>query len=147
MTRSSARSARPPGGRQWRRLAIALLAVLGLLIGLATPADAASITGSPVPNVTRLSNNALRLTWNGHTYTCYYGDLCLYRGGYQTYYACQTVTNTVETSGWEINNQYGSGGRTWFYGRNGAPSIYEDPGSPPYEIYWHYVGSIKTCTS
>ena len=130
-----------------RRLTAVLVAALALLLSLATPANAASITGSQVPGVTRLSNNALRLTWNGNTYTCYYGDLCLYRGGYQTYYACQTVTNTVDTAGWEINNQYGSGGRTWFYGRNGAPTIYEDPGTPPYEIYWHYVGSIKTCTS
>lgn len=132
--------------RRLLRLATVLGTALSLLLTLATPADAASITGPTIPGVTRLSNNALRLTWNGHTYTCYYGDLCLYRGGYQTYYACQTVTNTVETAGWEINNQYGSGGRTWYYGRNGAPTIYEDPGWPPSEIYWHYVGSIKTCT-
>jgi hypothetical protein len=120
------------------------IAALGLMLGLAAPASAATVNGGTL-TITHLSNNALQLNYNGHNYICYYGDLCIYRGQYQTYYVCQSVGNSYTADGWSVNNQFGSGGVARFIGRNGAPN-WNQPINTAYGIHWNNVKSITTCT-
>ncbi|MGI8667348.1 MAG: hypothetical protein ACR2N4_15210 [Jatrophihabitans sp.] len=125
-------------------MAVAFVGVLIAMFALAAPASAATVSGGRL-TITPLSNGALRLNYNGHSYTCYQGDLCLYRGGYQTYYVCQGVTNSVTSEGFSVNNQGGSGSTAKFIGRNGAANWNQAAGTA-YYIHWNYVKSFTTCT-
>jgi hypothetical protein len=126
------------------RMAAMIVAVLATLLGFAAPASAATVNGGTL-TVTHLSNGALQLNYNGHNYVCYSGDLCIYRGGYQTYYVCQSVSNAYTGTGWSVNNQSGSGGVARFIARNGA-SNWNQPIDTAATINWNYVKSITTCT-
>jgi hypothetical protein len=126
-----------------RHVVVALVTAVLATMTFAGPASAATV-GSTI-TVTHLSNNALRITYAGHSYICYYGDLCIYRGGsYEAYYACRTVANSTTSNGWAINNQYGSGGTATFYARsgsNGSLGVNRAAG-----VYWANVKSFRICT-
>jgi hypothetical protein len=127
------------------------------LVGIATTATflvlggSASATTSPigprVPTQTNGGNGALILHWHGHSYTCYRGDLCVWRGGrFESYYKCRTVANATTADGWAVNNQYGAGGTATFYGR---PGWFTDnlPRGASAIIYWRGVRAFRICTS
>jgi hypothetical protein len=129
---------------RFHRVAAMIVVALTLMLGFAAPASAATVNGG-TPTVTHLSNNALQINYNGHSYTCYYGDLCIYRSSYQTFYVCQSFSNSFTGTGWSVNNQIGSGGVAHFIGRNGA-SNWNQPINSGYYIYWNNVKSVTTCT-
>ena len=130
--------------RAMARLLVGCVVVLLSVIGFAAPAEAVS---KPSPNytITKLNNNALQLSYGGKNYICYYGDLCVYRGGhYSTYYKCQTVSNSTTSNGWFVNNQTPGGTAKFYY----TSSEYYGFGPSQrcwYLIQWKYYIKFRTC--
>ncbi len=105
------------GSGRFPRFAAALCAVLGVLAcivsasALTAPANAATESADSCLYSVGLhpqSNGVVRLTCGGHTYYCYSGDLCMWRGSYQSYYKCATYSKSYTgPGGWIVNNETG----------------------------------------
>jgi hypothetical protein len=132
-----------------KQLSLAAIATAATFVALVGSASATSSPiGAPVPTQRNAKNGALILRYRGHSYTCYRGDLCVWRGGrYEAYYKCRTVANATTSDGWAVNNQYGAGGTAAFYGRPGwVPVEYLRPGVSAI-IHWRGVRAFRVCTS
>ncbi len=142
-----------------------------LLVGIVAVASLAAVTGTASAATNVLSNTvvvcggvssspagdgALTLHYCGHNYTCYYHDLCLYRGGrFEAYFKCQTVINPTSTTayGWAWNNESSgtAASKATFSARpgyTGGSLLAPWPGmfsSFHAAVYWRGVASFHTC--
>jgi hypothetical protein len=137
-----------PVGSRLKHLSLVAVGTAATFLALAGSASAASVVGGSLPHQTDAGNGAITLTYGGHSYICYRGDLCVYRGGhYEAYYACRTVTNTATADGWAVNNQFGAGSTATFYSRPGSGFTTANLGADDLGVaHWRGIRSFRVCT-
>ncbi|MDQ2835985.1 MAG: hypothetical protein M3Y42_02015 [Actinomycetota bacterium] len=131
-------------------------ATAGSASATASPASAPSSCLYSV-ELTPQSAGVVKLSCGGHTYYCYQGDLCMWRGSFQTYYKCATYTNTYTgPGGWIVNNETGGAKAilypTAYYASQGVTNAavphWSGNSSTGYSytvLNWFIYGKFKVC--